>query len=58
MIIQELKLGYDQGWVSIVSADLKEIFNFAEEYVRKKEPISIAYHGNIVDLLEYAVEKI
>ena len=47
---------YNQGWVSKISSDLGEIFNLAQEYVNKKEPISIAYHGNIVDLLEYAVK--
>jgi len=45
----------DQGWVSKVSADLSEIFAWVEEYQAKKESISIAYHGNVVDLLEYAV---
>lgn len=47
---------YNQGWVSKISSDLGEIFSLAQEYVNKKEPISIAYHGNIVDLLEYAVK--
>jgi urocanate hydratase len=46
---------HEQGWVSIISSDLKEVFAKADEYVKKQEPISIAYHGNIVDLLEYAV---
>ena len=46
-----------QGWVSKMSADLKEVFNMAAEYVKKKEPVSIAYCGNIVDLLEYAVKN-
>ncbi len=46
-----------QGWVSMVSSDLDEIFKTASEYLRKREPISIAYHGNIVDLLEYAVKN-
>lgn len=46
----------NQGWVSLVSSDLKEVFDTAQEYMDKKESISIAYHGNIVDLLEYAVE--
>ena len=47
----------DQGWVDKVSDDLEEIFKMANDYINKKEPIAIAYHGNIVDLLEYAVEK-
>ncbi|KUO49578.1 MAG: urocanate hydratase, partial [Desulfitibacter sp. BRH_c19] len=48
---------YNQGWVGKVSDNLDDIFATAEEYLKKKEPISIAYHGNIVDLLEYVVEK-
>lgn len=48
---------YEQGWVGRVSADLEEVFAIAQEYMEKRESISIAYHGNIVDLLEYAVEK-
>jgi len=44
---------HDQGWVSLVSDDLSEIADWAEEYRVKKESVSIAYHGNIVDLLEY-----
>ncbi|MEW8956246.1 urocanate hydratase [Clostridium sp.] len=47
----------NQGWVSLVSDDLEEIFRVSKEYMDKKEPISIAYHGNIVDLLQYAVDK-
>jgi len=48
---------YKQGWVSKISADADEVFKLAEEYQAKKEPISIAYHGNVVDLLEYAVKN-
>lgn len=48
---------YKQGWVSKISDDLDEVFNIAHDYMSKKNPISIAYHGNIVDLLEYAVNK-
>lgn len=47
----------DQGWVSLASSNLKEVFDTAQEYLEKQETISIAYHGNIVDLLEYAVEN-
>lgn len=48
---------YKQGWVSKVSDDLDEIFRWAEEYKARKEAVSIAYHGNVVDLLEYIVEN-
>lgn len=44
-----------QGWVKEVTSDLDKAFSLAEEAMAKKEPLSIAYHGNIVDLLEYAV---
>lgn len=47
---------YNQGWVRKVSSDLKEVCSLAEEYLKKQEPMSIAYHGNVVDLLEYLVE--
>ncbi len=44
---------YSQGWVSRVSADLEEITAWIEEYRKSGEAVSIAYHGNIVDLLDY-----
>ncbi len=46
-----------QGWVSMVTDNLEEAFEIAREYLYKKQTISIAYHGNIVDLLEYAVDN-
>ncbi len=52
-----IKTRFDQKWVSKVSSDLKEVFDIATEYLEKKKPISIAYHGNIVDLLQYAVDN-
>ncbi|MEG1894791.1 MAG: urocanate hydratase [Oscillospiraceae bacterium] len=47
---------HDQGWVNKITGSAEEAFRMAREYMDKKEPISIAYHGNIVTLLEYAVE--
>ena len=44
-----------QGWVREVSSDLEEVTGLAFKAVQDKEPMSIAYHGNIVDLLEYIV---
>ncbi|MCE5178595.1 MAG: urocanate hydratase [Porphyromonadaceae bacterium] len=46
-----------QGWVQRVTADKQQAFDWAEEAVQVREPLSVAYHGNIVDLLEYAAEK-
>ena len=40
--------------VQHVTDDMGKAFSLANEAIRKKEPISIAFHGNIVDLLEYA----
>jgi len=45
---------YRQGWVGHVTADIIEAYRMAAEAIRRREPCSIAYHGNIVDLLEYA----
>ena len=44
---------YEQGWVSKVSDNLDEIKAWITEYRKQAKPISIAYHGNVVDLLEY-----
>jgi len=46
---------HDQGWVRKISRNLEEIFRWVGEYREKKEPISIAYHGNIVDVWRYVV---
>jgi len=47
----------DQGWVNMVSSDLDEVFSRAETAKQSGERISIAYHGNIVDLLEAAIAR-
>ncbi|MCI6275743.1 MAG: urocanate hydratase [Clostridium sp.] len=47
----------EQGWIRKWSSDVKEVFEIAKEYLEKKEPMSIAYHGNIVDVLQYAVDN-
>lgn len=46
-----------QGWVDLVSADLDEILRLAAKSVAEKANTSIAYHGNIVDLLEHLADK-
>ncbi len=47
---------HQQGWVKHVSDDLEETFALAAQATQKGEPLSIAFAGNIVDLLEYAVD--
>lgn len=48
---------HKQGWVSKVVADPGEAFRTAKEFQQRKEGIAIAFYGNIVDLLAYAVEN-
>lgn len=48
---------YNQGWVGHVTESLPEAFRMAQAALEKREPCSIAYHGNVVDLLEYAEQK-
>lgn len=55
--MSRIKTRYDQGWVSKVSDDLADVFATAKKFMEDKKTISIAYHGNIVDLLQYAVDN-
>lgn len=52
-----IKTRYDQGWVSEIADNPEKAFKLAKEYQKKEEPAAIAFYGNIVDLLEYAVEN-
>ncbi|MDU1890257.1 MAG: urocanate hydratase [Dysgonomonas sp.] len=45
---------HKQGWVHHITSDKKEAFDLAQAAKAEKRPCSIAYHGNIIDLLEYA----
>lgn len=53
--ISRLNTRLEQGWVSKWSSDLAQVFAMAETAQAAGQPLSIAYHGNIVDLLEYAI---
>jgi urocanate hydratase len=46
---------HKQGWVSRISADLDEVAGWVAEFRKTKKPVSIAYHGNVVDLWEYVL---
>ena len=48
---------HSQGWVQRVTGDIAEAFRWAKEAENERKALSIAYHGNVVDLLEYAVEN-
>lgn len=45
----------EQGWVGKASDSLEQVVAWAREGQTKKEPLSIAYHGNVVDLLDYCL---
>jgi len=47
---------HKQGWVSRVSDNLDEIAHWLEAHRNSKKPVSIAFHGNIVDLWQYLVD--
>ena len=48
---------HSQGWVSKRTKDLPEAFKWAKEAMNEGKPLSIAYEGNIVDLLQYALDN-
>ena len=51
--ISRINTRHSQGWVSKQTASLEEAVRWAREKQAAKEACAIAYHGNIIDLLEY-----
>lgn len=54
--ISRIKTRNSQGWVGDISESAEEVFSWALKAMENKEAKSFAYHGNVVDLLEYAVD--
>ena len=48
---------HSQGWISQLAESPKEAIDLAQKALEAGESTSIAYHGNIVDLLEYVNEN-
>ena len=48
---------HQQGWLTELYDDLEKVISRSKQAMENKEPISIGYLGNIVDLLEYLVEQ-
>jgi urocanate hydratase len=48
---------YSQGWVDVVSDNLDEVAAQAQKAIQLKDTTSIAYHGNVVDLLEFLAQN-
>jgi urocanate hydratase len=42
-----------QGWVSKTSDNLDQIAGWIDSFRKSKAPVSIAYHGNVVDLWKF-----
>ena len=55
--MSRIETRYSQGWVSKVTDSLPEALAMAREKLAAKEPCAIAYHGNVVDLLEYLYDQ-
>lgn len=55
--LSRIETRYQQGWVGHVAHQCGEAFALAHQSMLNGQPISIAYHGNIVDLLDYAVKN-
>lgn len=47
----------NQGWVSEIAKSPKEAFQLVKKSIANEKPTAIAFHGNIIDLLKYAVEN-
>jgi urocanate hydratase len=48
---------HEQGWVDSYSDSCEAVFKEATVYMNKGEGRAIAFHGNVVDLLEYALSN-
>ncbi|MCL2601658.1 MAG: urocanate hydratase [Treponema sp.] len=55
--ISRINTRHEQGWVSKQTASLEEAVAWAREKQAAKEACAIAYHGNIIDLLEYLIAQ-
>jgi len=51
-----IRTRHDQQWIHEVVHDPGKAFELAKKYRDKKQGMAIAFYGNIVDLLEYAVK--
>lgn len=52
--ISRINTRLEQGWVDKIAWTPEEAFNIAKEKQEARVPYAIAFHGNIVELLEYA----
>ena len=55
--VSRIRTRHEQGWVSKVVSTPVEAFELAKAHQEKRQSAAIAFHGNIVDLLEFAVAQ-
>ncbi len=55
--LSRIQTRYDQGWVSDITRTPKEAFDIAHQAMKSGDSKAIAFEGNIVDLLRYAVNQ-
>src|SRR6056297_756381 len=46
----------EQGWIDEIYENPHQLFEKAQSYAKESKAASLAFYGNIIDLLEYAVE--
>lgn len=51
--ISRIETRLEQGWIMKLAESPEEAVSLAKKALEEKSTLSIAYHGNIVDLLEY-----
>ena len=54
--LSRIRTRLTQGWISCMSDELPEVFRLADTALQAGTALSVAFHGNIVDLLSYAVD--
>jgi urocanate hydratase len=54
--LSRIETRQQQGWVQRVTSDLDQAFSWAADACAARATLSIAYHGNVVDLWQYAVD--
>lgn len=52
--LSRIQTRFEQGWINQFTSSIQEAFKWSSEAIKDKRSTAIAYHGNIVDLLEYA----
>lgn len=55
--LSRIQTRHSQGWVDAIYSTPKATFEVALKAKKDRIPLAIAYHGNIVDLLDYANES-